>query len=117
APSASLGYNTATPIDLTASVRGAQSSLTVSTAPAHGTTSVAGDVVTYTPTTGYYGSDSFAYTATGPGGTSAAATVTLTVATPAAPSVAAKSASVGYNTATPIDLTASVSGAQSSLTV
>ncbi len=117
AKSASVGYNTATPIDLTASVSGVHSSLTVSTAPAHGTTSVAGDVVTYTPTTGYYGSDSFAYTATGPGGTSAAATVTLTVATPAAPSVAAKSASVGYNTATPIDLTASVSGVHSSLTV
>jgi uncharacterized protein YhjY with autotransporter beta-barrel domain len=117
AKSASVAYNTATPIDLTASVSGVHSSLTVSTAPAHGTTSIAGDVITYTPTSGYYGSDSFAYTATGPGGTSAAATVTLTVATPAAPTVAAKSASVGYNTATPIDLTASVSGVHSSLTV
>ncbi|WP_010407372.1 autotransporter domain-containing protein, partial [Sphingomonas echinoides] len=71
------------PIDLTASVSGMHSNLTVSTVPAHGTTSIAGDVITYTPTTGYYGSDSFGYTATGPGGTSAAATVTLTVATPA----------------------------------
>ncbi|WP_185714468.1 Ig-like domain-containing protein, partial [Bacillus licheniformis] len=89
AKSASVAYDTATPIDLTASVSGVHSSLTVSTAPAHGTTSIAGDVITYTPTSGYYGSDSFAYTATGPGGTSAAATVTLTVATPAAPTVAA----------------------------
>ncbi|MGK0493352.1 MAG: hypothetical protein ACJASD_003600, partial [Sphingomonas echinoides] len=117
AKSASIAYNTATPIDLTASVSGVHSSLTVSTAPAHGTTSIAGDVITYTPTTGYYGSDSFGYTATGPGGTSAAATVTLTVATPAAPTVAAKSASIAYDTATPIDLTASVSGVHSSLTV
>ncbi|MFX8207333.1 Ig-like domain-containing protein, partial [Acinetobacter baumannii] len=66
---------------------------------------------------GQSGRDSFGYTATGPGGTSPAATVTLTVATPAAPSVAAKTASVAYDTATPIDLTASVSGVHSSLTV
>ena len=48
--------------------------------PAHGTIAIAGDVITYTPTAGYAGPDSFTYTATGPGGTSAPATVSLTVA-------------------------------------
>jgi hypothetical protein len=56
---------------------GVHTSLTVASGPAHGTTSVSGDVVTYTPTGGYFGADSFTYTATGPGGTSSAATVTL----------------------------------------
>jgi hypothetical protein len=38
----------------------------VASGPAHGTTSVSGDVVTYTPTAGHFGADSFTYTATGP---------------------------------------------------
>jgi hypothetical protein len=74
---------------LSGSITGVHTSVAVATGPAHGTTSVSGDVVTYTPTTGYFGADSFTYTATGPGGTSSAATVTLTVATPAAPIAAA----------------------------
>ena len=74
-----IGYNSSgTPIDLAPSVTGVHSMLTVVTAPAHGTTTVNGDVVTYTPTSGYFGADSFTYTVTGPGGTSAAATVSLT---------------------------------------
>ncbi|WP_163570989.1 Ig-like domain-containing protein, partial [Klebsiella pneumoniae] len=59
--------------------------------PAHGSFVIAGDTVTYTPAATYYGADSFTYTATGPGGTSAPATVSLTVATPPAPTVADKS--------------------------
>jgi uncharacterized protein YhjY with autotransporter beta-barrel domain len=104
-----VAYNGAgTAIDLSTSVTGVHSSLAIGTAPAHGTTSVAGDVVTYTPATGYFGSDSFTYTATGPGGTSAPATVSLTVATPAAPTVAATSANVAYDsTGQAISLTAS----------
>src|SRR3546814_4408130 len=43
------------------------------------------------PASGYYGSDSFAYAATGPGGTSAPASVQLTVGTPPAPVAADKS--------------------------
>jgi hypothetical protein len=78
---------------------------------------VSGNVVTYTPTAGYFGADSFTYTATGPGGTSSAATVTLTVATPAAPTAAAASASVNYNTAKAIDLSGSISGVHTSITV
>ena len=74
-------------IDLSSSITGAHSSIAVTSAPAHGAASVSGDVVTYTSAAGYYGSDSFTYAATGPGGTSAPATVTLTVATPPAPVV------------------------------
>lgn len=83
-----VGYNSSgTAIDLTASVSGVSSSLAVASAPAHGTTSVSGNVVIYTPTAGYFGPDSFTFTATGPGGTSAPATVSLTVATPPPPVV------------------------------
>jgi len=117
AASASVSYNTAKAIDLSASITGVHTSIAVASGPAHGTTSVAGDVVTYTPTSGYFGSDSFTYTATGPGGTSSAATVTLTVATPAAPTVAAASANVSYNTAKPIDLSGSITGVHTSIAV
>ncbi|WP_158286251.1 Ig-like domain-containing protein [Caulobacter sp. D4A] len=101
AVSTSTAYNTAKAIALAPS--GVYTSLAAST-PAHGTVSISGTTATYTPTSGYYGSDSFTYTATGPGGTSAAATVSLTVATPAAPTVAAVSTSTAYNTAKVITL-------------
>ena len=74
-------------IDLSTSITGVHSSLAVVTLPAHGAVSVSGDVVTYTPATGYFGADSFTYAATGPGGTSAPATVSLTVVAPTAPDI------------------------------
>ncbi len=117
ARSAAVPYDTATAVDLTASITGVHTSIAVASAPAHGTTSIAGDVVTYTPTAGYFGADSFTYTATGPGGTSAPATVSVMVATPAAPTVAARSAAVPYNTATAVDLTASITGVHTSIAV
>ena len=56
---------------------------TLGTSPTHGAlsgfNSTTGDV-TYTPTTGYYGADSFTFTASNDTNTSAAATVTLNVA-------------------------------------
>ena len=108
-----------TAIDLSGSVTGVHSSIAIGTAPAHGTVTVAGDVVTYTPVATYYGADSFTYTATGPGGTSAAATVTLSVAIPPAPSAANKTGvTVGYNSSgTAIDLAPSITGVHSTLTV
>ncbi len=117
ARSAAVPYDTATAVDLTASITGVHTSIAVASAPAHGTTSIAGDVVTYTPTAGYFGADSFTYTATGPGGTSAPATVSVMVATPAAPTVAARSAAVPYDTATAVDLTASITGVHTSIAV
>ncbi len=111
--------STGTAIDLSASVSGVHSSLAVGTAPTHGTVTVAGDVVTYTPNATYYGADSFTYTATGPGGTSAPATVSLTVATPAAPVAANKTGvAVPYaSTGTAIDLSASITGVHSSIAI
>ncbi|WP_447513551.1 Ig-like domain-containing protein, partial [Clostridioides difficile] len=66
---------TGTAIDLSGSITGVHSSITVTSGPTHGSFVVAGDTVTYTPAATYYGADSFTYTATGPGGTSAPATV------------------------------------------
>ncbi|NEX95015.1 IPT/TIG domain-containing protein, partial [Caulobacter sp. 17J65-9] len=88
AASAPVPFNGSKAIDLTASVSGVYSSIAVASGPAHGTTSVSGMVVTYTPATDHYGADSFTYTATGPGGTSAPATVSLTVDNPPPPNPA-----------------------------
>jgi CshA-type fibril repeat protein/VCBS repeat-containing protein len=57
------------------------------TSTTHGTLTVNADgTYSYTPTTGFTGTDSFTYTATdAAGGTSAPATVTITVVNPAAP--------------------------------
>jgi len=85
--SVAAAYNSPTPIDLSGSITGVHTSIAVVSGPSHGAVSVAGDVVTYTPADDYFGPDSFTYAATGPGGTSAAATVTLTVAMPARPVV------------------------------
>jgi YVTN family beta-propeller protein len=61
-------------------VGGDITAVTVATAPRHGSAIAHGEVIAYTPTTGYCGaSDSFTYTATNPIGTSAPATVTVTI--------------------------------------
>ncbi|MBB3609589.1 putative Ig domain-containing protein [Rhizobium sp. BK602] len=61
---------------------GAATSVAVGTPASHGTASAAGTSITYTPTPGYSGADSFTYTATNADGTSAPATVSLTVSAP-----------------------------------
>jgi len=60
---------------------GPTTSVAIVSMPTNGTARATGAVVTYTPNAGYFGPDSFTYTATGPGGTSSPATVSLTVAT------------------------------------
>ncbi|MBS0295171.1 MAG: autotransporter domain-containing protein [Proteobacteria bacterium] len=118
AKSVSTPYQTQAAIDLTASITGAANTVTVTTPAAHGTTSVSGKVVTYTPASGYYGNDSFAYTASGAGGTSAPATVSITVGTPPAPTASAKSATVPYaSSGTAIDLSGSITGVATGVTV
>src|SRR3546814_1220295 len=59
---------------------GAPTSVAVGTAPAHGTATASGTSITYTPAAGYAGSDSFTYTAANASGTSAPATVSVTIA-------------------------------------
>jgi outer membrane autotransporter protein len=80
--SATVAYGSnANPITLNIT-GGTPLTVAVSTAPAHGTVSVAGTSVSYTPDAGYAGPDSFTYTAGNGAGTSAPATVTITVSAP-----------------------------------
>ncbi|MDO1581089.1 putative Ig domain-containing protein [Rhizobium oryzicola] len=61
---------------------GAASSVSVASTPSHGTATASGTMISYTPTAGYSGTDSFTYTATNPAGTSSPATVSITVSRP-----------------------------------
>ncbi|MFY3383922.1 putative Ig domain-containing protein [Paracidovorax sp. MALMAid1276] len=61
---------------------GPPSALAITTPAVHGTATVSGTTITYTPHAGYAGPDSFAYTATNGAGTSAPATVSITVSAP-----------------------------------
>jgi outer membrane autotransporter protein len=105
----SVPFNTATPIDLSSAVTGVFTSLTISTQPGHGTVTLSGNVATYKPANNYTGPDSFSFTATGPGGTSAPADVTITVNT--APPVASSAAmNVNFNGTGTLDLAPFISG-------
>jgi hypothetical protein len=75
------GGGTATAIALNLG-GGTAAAIAITTNPAHGTATVAGTSVAYLPVAGYYGADAFAYTATNAAGTSAPATVSLTIAPP-----------------------------------
>ena len=80
--SLTVAYNapaTNVPLSLTG---GPATSLAIVSAPANGTAIVSGTTITYQPNTGYAGPDSFTYTATNSGGTSAPATVSITVSDP-----------------------------------
>ncbi|PLP99496.1 autotransporter domain-containing protein [Cupriavidus pauculus] len=61
---------------------GAPASVAVAISPTHGTAVASGTAITYTPTSGYAGPDSFTYFATNGAGTSAPATISVTVAPP-----------------------------------
>ena len=115
--SESAPYNTAITIDLGTTISGSYTSVAIASQPTHGTTSLNGNAVTYTPATGYSGADSFTYTATGPGGTSPAATVSITVTPPAAPSAARRVVSVPFETTTAIDLSSSITGPFTSIAI
>src|SRR5690606_40007060 len=79
--------------------------LTKAAATKNGTVSITGTTARYTPASGFYGSDSFTYRATGPGGNSPTRTVTVTVGNPPAPGAGNVSASTAYQTAANITLT------------
>ena len=76
-------HGTATAIALTAQDANAGGpyalAYVISTPPAHGSISISGSTATYTPASGYWGADSFAFTATSVNGTSAPATVSVLV--------------------------------------
>ena len=80
--SATVAANSsANPITLNLS-GGAAASVAVASAASHGTATASGTSITYTPTAGYSGPDSFTYTATNASGTSSPATVSITVSAP-----------------------------------
>jgi YD repeat-containing protein len=77
----SVNFNTsnnAVPLNISGPV----SSISILSYPAHGTLSVSGLSVLYTPLAGFHGVDSFQYTATNANGTSAPATVGIVVNKP-----------------------------------
>lgn len=61
---------------------GPTTSVAVASAPSRGTATASGATLSYTPNAGAYGTDTFSYTATGPGGTSAPAMVSVTISAP-----------------------------------
>ncbi|WP_181393062.1 putative Ig domain-containing protein, partial [Stenotrophomonas sp. HMWF023] len=80
--SATVTYNSsANPITLNIT-GGVPTSVAIGTAAAHGSAVASGTTITYQPTAGYAGPDSFTYTATNTAGTSAPATVSITVSNP-----------------------------------
>lgn len=88
---ASTNANGSSTIPVTTNDTGPITSITVSQQPSHGTATVNGLNVVYTPAANYFGTDTLSYTATGPGGTSSPATVTITVVPGAVPVAAPQS--------------------------
>ncbi|MEO7812721.1 MAG: putative Ig domain-containing protein [Usitatibacter sp.] len=105
-----VAYNTPTRIDLASSILNSYTSVVILSGPSQGTATLDGSVVTYTPAPGYIGPDSFVYTASGQGGTSSPATVSITVGNPPAPTAGSRAAAVAFETATAIDLAGSIGG-------
>lgn len=78
---------------------GAATSVAVVTAPVNGTATATGTTISYQPATGFAGTDTFNYTATNSGGTSAPATVTVTIADPIVTITASSGLSTGVGAA------------------
>lgn len=102
--------NQAVTIPVIANDGGPITSIAVTSAPLHGTVAVNGLNAVYTPAQNFFGTDTFTYSATGPGGTSAPATVTITVSPLAVPAAAAHSAATMAGHATTIDTTDGATG-------
>ncbi len=79
--SATVPWNTAATLAVTTNdtIANGSASIAVSTAPAHGTAVVSGNAIVYTPTAGYFGTDTLQYTLT-VGDKSSVANVQLAVA-------------------------------------
>ncbi len=91
---ASVNSNGHVTIAVTANDSGPITSIAITQQPTHGTATVSGLDVVYSPAANYFGSDTLKYTATGPGGTSGAATVSINVVPGAVPVAAAQTAKV-----------------------
>jgi uncharacterized protein YhjY with autotransporter beta-barrel domain len=98
-------YETARAITLP--ITGDFTAVNIVTLPSHGLVSVQGNIATYTPALGYFGEDSFTYTATNPAGTTAAATVRISIGS-LAPIASAAAMTVQLNTPATADLAGSI---------
>ncbi len=78
--SATTQANQAATVAVAANDTGIVTSIALASLPSHGSAEVRGLEVVYTPAADFFGSDGFTYTASGPGGTSAPASVSLSVA-------------------------------------
>lgn len=75
--------------------------------PAHGALTPGPNFTfTYTPNTGYFGSDSFTYSGAGPGGASGVATITINIQLPPPPAANAATLTVPFQTAGSVNLSA-----------
>ncbi|NGM51977.1 autotransporter domain-containing protein [Caulobacter sp. 602-2] len=117
-----------TTIDVSSLIDGFYDSVIITRQADHGTAVVNGGAarmrsqsggavtITYTPNPGYYGTDSFSYAATGPGGTSTPAAITVAVAAPA-PVVVNDTASLNANATVVIPVTANDTGPISTIAI
>ncbi|WP_158621251.1 fibronectin type III domain-containing protein [Dyella dinghuensis] len=112
--SANTNYNTVATINLSSAIAGIDvTSVAIAKTPQHGTTTVSGESVTYTPSPTFYGgTDSFTYTATNPGGTSSPAAVTITVVPSAVPVAAADTVATTAGTPVSIEAESGATGPQ-----
>jgi uncharacterized protein YhjY with autotransporter beta-barrel domain len=94
---------------ITATIAGTASSLALSVLPLHGTASISGLTLSYTPTTNYIGADTFTYTAIGASGVFASSTVAINVVA-AAPTTASTNLTITSGSSASIDLASLVSG-------
>lgn len=97
------------------SISGNASSISISTAPTHGSASVNGLNLIYTPNNGYYGTDQISFIASGPGGNSTPATVSINVVTPA-PVIETASFSFAANSSNNL-ITPSITGIINSISI
>lgn len=116
AVSATVAYNSnANPITLNIT-GGAAASVAVASSPTFGTTTASGTAITYTPTAGHSGTDSFTYTATNASGTSAPATVTIVIGAPTLTLTPAAGALPGATVGTAYSQTFAASGGTAAYT-
>lgn len=110
ADAASTPANQAVNIPVTANDTGVITSVAVVGNPTHGAAVANGLSVRYTPAADFFGTDTFTYTATGPGGTSNVATVTVTVAAGAVPTASNQAVTVLAGNPVTVNATTGASG-------
>ncbi|MET0616308.1 MAG: putative Ig domain-containing protein [Luteibacter sp.] len=91
---ATVAANGTVTVPVTSNDTGPITAIAITQAAGHGNVVASGLGATYTPAHDFFGTDTFRYTATGPGGTSNVATVTITVSAGAVPTVTAHQATV-----------------------